>query len=167
MIATVLSACGGAPPPPPVIAHETAGDHIARIGTVWEERTAAEGFMSPPSDLSTFRIESTATITIDPTAPSAKQTVGRTERFTMRSGQVFHCTSEATVVSSTSYAWREGEATLTLGTPSVTLQRRCDEQGYPHPEKRLEAATMQYALRGDRLVAIVPPLSKSVLLPIR
>lgn len=168
IVAATLAACGGSSAPPTVAKRETPAEHIHRIGTVWEERTAADGFMSPPSDIDRFRIESRMELTIgDPAATTAKELVERTETFTMRNGRTYHCSATASTTARVAYAWRGTQPELRLDSPAVLLARRCAEPGYPYPEKRLDPATVTFVLRDDRLVAVEPPLAKSVLVPIR
>lgn len=165
-LALALSACGGGEAAPRTVATEDPV-HLLRIGAVWEERGLEEGFLEDdPQGVAFYRVESVSRVTFV-RGGAARQAITRHELFKTKAGAEFHCESTGTVEARAAYRREGRELRVALENGEAALPRSCREPGFPVPAKRVARGTTVFALRSERLVAIDPPRSRAVLLPVQ
>jgi hypothetical protein len=164
----LLAACGGGETVVrPVVPREDPEKHLLRIGTLWEERSLDEGFLeNDPQGISFFRVETVLKIKLEG-GGKASEAIERIELFRMRSGGEFHCEARGTVDARAVYSRAGDELRVAIENGEAALPRSCREPGFPVPGKNVSRGNTVFALRAERLVAIDPPRSRAVLLPLQ
>jgi hypothetical protein len=167
-LGVALASCGGSEATVrPVVPHLDPEKQLLRIGTVWEERSVDEGFLeNDPQKISFFRIETVLRVTVSP-GGKVSEAIERAELFRTRAGTEFHCAAKGVVAGRATYTRVGDEVRVALENAEASLPRECREPGFPVGGKALPRATTVFALRNERLVAIDPPLSRAVLLPLQ
>ncbi len=166
-LSLALSACGGGDAAPRTVAVEDPEAHLLRIGSVWEERGLEEGFLeNDPQGIAFYRVESVSRVTFV-RGGAARQAITRHELFKTKAGAEHHCESTGTVEARVAYRREGHELRVVLENGEAALPRSCREPGFPVPAKRVARGTTVFALRSERLVAIDPPRSRAVLLPVQ
>jgi hypothetical protein len=140
-------------------------EEILRIGEIWQARTLDRGLRSEPSPISVFTSTTTSTVRLERRSGSAVEELIVQEQFKLRNGATYNCQSGARIEVRVSYGRRAGEPTVTLSRPPVYLNRECDAPGFPEPNVTVAEGPATFALRGDQLEAIDPPLEKRTFLP--
>lgn len=161
-----LSACRKEEPPPlaPVV-RETPADEIRRIGVVWQSVSERKGIQSPPSKISTFQHRLSSMLRLEPGQHIVEKLIVD-EALQLRDGGKFVCRAEGQVNVRIVYGRRSGEAMVQLERPPVRLERACDPPSFPDPQVEIPGGVARFVLRGDRLIAVEPPLEKREYLPI-
>ncbi len=162
IVCALATACGGAPKEAAPVKRLSAADEITRIATEWMSVVPAQGLLSPPSKISTFKNSRASKIVLG--AHSATETLTIEEKLQLRTGERVSCSTQVQLELRVRYGRRGGEAAVELTRPPLTVPRSC--QGF-HPEGSLNEPERSalFVLRADTLVALEPPLEKRKYLP--
>ena len=158
-------ACGGAEGPAPRV-FEDPGVKVRSIARVWQELSVDEGvFDRDPNGVERYRIETR--ISLELGEGSAREVVTRDELFRMRDGREFHCKTQGVVPVRVRYRREREEIRLDLDNDATALRRSCREPGFPVLSKEVPGASVTFALRSERLLAIHPAQVRATLLPVQ
>jgi hypothetical protein len=167
-VVVVALGCGpGEPVKRPVVPREDPEKHLLRIGKIWQERSLDEGFLeNDPQGMAFFRIETLTKVTFSP-GGKAEETIARTEYFKTKSGAEFHCEAKGVVPAVVTFSRTPEEIRVSIENGEASLPRTCREPGFPVGGKQIPRGRTVFALREERLVAVDPPRSRAVLLPMQ
>lgn len=166
-LALLVSSCGGEQKHRPVLDRESPESHLKQIGTLWVEDATDDGLLeNDPNGIASFHVHTRVEVKLTG-GKTAHEKIVRDEAFRLKGGDRFECKVSGDFDVNVAYAWEGTEVRLWLANPEVRIPRVCAKSGFPVAQKILGAAETIYALRSDQLVAISPPRSRSVLLPIQ
>jgi hypothetical protein len=160
-----LSSCGPTndkPPEPPKRA--SAEERILSVGRTWQESTRSEGFIND-AEIAFMRATDKVSLRFEDGSRTALADVEREELIRTPAGREYHCTVSGAVKAVVKFSWRGDEAAMMVKVPASTHRRVCKETGFPRAARQFEPLNAIYVLRGDRLVAVDPPTSRSSLIP--
>ena len=164
VVASVVGGCGGAEQPAAKV-YEDPGAKVRSIARVWQELSIDEGhYERDPNGVASFRIQTSVKLELD--EAGGRQVVQREEVFGMRDGREFRCRTEGKVPLRVRYRRERDEIRVDLDNDDTRLPRRCQPVGFPVLSKEVPAASVTFALRAERLVAIRPGHVRATLLPL-
>lgn len=132
----------------------------------WQSTAHEKSLLSAPSPVSVADVDTESALRFSPDGTGATETLVVRERFELHDGRKFECDSRAELQLGIAWGRRHGEAAVELTRPATVLSRRCVPEGFADATLEPAAGPARFVMRGDRLVAVDPPLEKRVYLPL-